>query len=73
MNAGRPVIVSDRVGAAPDLIEDGANGFIYPSGNLDALAARLRQILESPSMRAKMGERGLERILRGISRPIGEA
>ena len=62
MNAGRPVIVSDRVGAAPDLIEDGGNGFIYPSGNVDALASRLYQILESPTVRAKMGERGLQRI-----------
>jgi glycosyltransferase involved in cell wall biosynthesis len=62
MNAGRPVIVSDRVGAAPDLVEDGANGFIYPSGDVAALASRLRQIVESPSLRAKMGERSLKRI-----------
>jgi len=62
MNAGRPVIVSDRVGAAPDLIEDGVNGFVYPSGNVNALASLLCQILESPTLRAKMGECSLERI-----------
>jgi glycosyltransferase involved in cell wall biosynthesis len=62
MNTGRPVIVSDRVGAAPDLVEDGVNGFVYPSGDVDALAARLRQILASPPLRAEMGERSLERI-----------
>jgi glycosyltransferase involved in cell wall biosynthesis len=62
MNASRPVIVSDRVGAAPDLIEDGANGFIYPSGDVDALASRLRQILESPTLRAQMGARSLARV-----------
>jgi len=62
MNAGRPVIVSDRVGAAPDLVEDGGNGFVYPSGDVAALASRLRQLIESPSLRAKMGERSLKRI-----------
>lgn len=62
MNAGRPVIVSDRVGAAPDLVENGVNGFVYPSGDVDELASRLRGILESSALRVKMGERGLERI-----------
>jgi len=62
MNAGRPVIVSDRVGAAPDLIVDGVNGFVYPSGDVNALASRLHQILESSALRAKMGAGSLERI-----------
>ena len=62
MNAGRPVIVSDRVGAAPDLVENGDNGFVYPSGNVTLLASRLLQILQSPSLCAKMGERSLKRI-----------
>ena len=62
MNAGRPVIVSDRVGAAADLVEDGVNGFVYPSGDLGALASRLYEIFESPALRARMGERCLERI-----------
>lgn len=62
MNAGRPVIVSDRVGAAPDLVENGDNGFIYPSGEVPTLASRLLQIIESPHLRARMGERSLERI-----------
>jgi glycosyltransferase involved in cell wall biosynthesis len=62
MNAGRPVIVSDRVGAAADLVEDGVNGFVYPSGDVDALASGLRQMLESPALLAKMGAGSLERI-----------
>ncbi len=62
MNAGRPVIVSDRVGAASDLVENGDNGFVYPSGDVAALASRLLQILESSRLRARMGERSLKRI-----------
>ena len=62
MNAGRPVIVSDRVGAASDLVGNGDNGFVYPSGDVAALASRLLQILESSRLRARMGERSLKRI-----------
>jgi glycosyltransferase involved in cell wall biosynthesis len=62
MNAGRPVIVSDRVGAAPDLVEDGENGFVYPSGDVAALVSKLRRVVESPSLCAKMGQSSLEKI-----------
>ena len=39
--AGLPAIVSDRVGAGPDLVEDGVTGHVYPVGDIDALTARL--------------------------------
>ena len=42
MNASRPVIASDRVGSARDLVQDGGNGFVYPFGDTAALTARLR-------------------------------
>ena len=64
MNAGRPVIVSDRVGAAADLVANGANGFIYPSGAVRILAARLSEVLDSPRLRIAMGEQSLKRISR---------
>jgi glycosyltransferase involved in cell wall biosynthesis len=41
MASGLPAIVSDRVGAGPDLIEDGVTGHIYPMGDLDALTTRI--------------------------------
>ncbi len=37
MNASTPVIVTDDVGCAPDLIENGVNGYIYPAGDVAAL------------------------------------
>src|ERR1700722_10312796 len=64
MNAGKPVIVSDRVGAGPDLIEDGVNGFVYPTRDVAALADRLRRLIDSPEHRAAMGARGLEKVAR---------
>lgn len=64
MNAGKPVIVSDRVGAGSDLIEDGINGFVYPAGDIAALANRLRRVIENPEHRAAMGSRALEKVTR---------
>ncbi len=42
MNAGKAVVVSDRVGCAPDLVIDGQNGRIFPVGNTTALADALQ-------------------------------
>ena len=41
MASGRPVIAGSRVGGARDLIEPDC-GWIFPSGDLDALTAVLR-------------------------------
>ncbi len=47
MTAGRPCIVSDRVGAGPDLIEAGLTGDIFERGNIPALAQLLRRYAEN--------------------------
>jgi glycosyltransferase involved in cell wall biosynthesis len=61
MNAARPVVVSDDVGCAPDLIDDGVNGCIVPVGDVDALARALERVLE-PGVAEAMGQRAFERI-----------
>lgn len=55
MCSGLPVIASDKVGAAPDLIHDGVNGFVFPAGNVELLADRLRRALLDEDMRQRMG------------------
>jgi glycosyltransferase involved in cell wall biosynthesis len=62
MAAARPVIVTDDVGCAPDLIEDGVNGFVYPVGDVNALEHALRRILDQPGAAQAMGQRAFERI-----------
>lgn len=62
MNAARPIVVSDRVGAAADLVADGENGFVYSSGDVAALAAVLTRLVESANLRNKMGAASLARI-----------
>ena len=51
LGAGLPIIASDRVGAAHDLIRDGANGYITPMGDAGALAEALRRLGSSKSRR----------------------
>lgn len=63
MNAARPAIVTDDVGCAPDLIEDGVNGCIVPVGDVGALARALGRVLE-PGVAEAMGQRAFERIQR---------
>jgi len=44
MAAGLPVVVSDAAGCAPDLVEEGANGWTYACGDVAALVDRLARL-----------------------------
>jgi len=41
---GLPCVVSDAVGCAPDMIRDGESGYVYPLGNVEALAAAFAKV-----------------------------
>jgi len=56
MASGLPVIVSDMTGAK-DLIVDGKNGFIVPTGDIDALAEKIQWCKDNPEELIKMGLR----------------
>jgi glycosyltransferase involved in cell wall biosynthesis len=62
MNFSLPVIASDMVGTAPDLVCEGKNGFIYPTGNVEILSEYMGQMLSSPEMVKKMGKFSLLRV-----------
>jgi glycosyltransferase involved in cell wall biosynthesis len=62
MSAGRPVIVSSDWGCAPDLVEDGVNGALFPAGDIDALVSALRTVLSSPGRAEEMGQAAARRI-----------
>ena len=55
MACGTPVIGS-RVGGIPEMIQDGANGFLVPPGDVNALAERLRWFFEYPDKVTYMGQ-----------------
>jgi len=62
MLCGQCAIVSDRVGAKFDLIREGETGFVYPCGNVDALASLLRHILSDRDALHRYGESAKQRI-----------
>lgn len=55
--AALPLVATDGVGAAYDLIEDGLNGFRVPVGDEEALAASLRLLAKDAGLRERMGKR----------------
>lgn len=60
MCSGLPVIVSRGVGAAPDLVRHGQNGFVYETGDVEALTDFLFSIVTSSELRDQMGQASRE-------------
>ncbi len=58
--SGLPLVLSDRVGAAHDLLRDGENGALVPAGDSAAAARALRRLTEDPAALRRAGERSRE-------------
>ncbi|MCA9403228.1 MAG: glycosyltransferase family 4 protein [Candidatus Omnitrophica bacterium] len=63
MVLGKPAVATDIPGP-PEIIEHGKTGFIVAPGDVDAMAARIRELLDDPEQAREMGERGRERAVR---------
>jgi glycosyltransferase involved in cell wall biosynthesis len=61
-----PTIASD-LGALPDLIDDGVNGYRVPLDDVSQLSDRLSSLLGSPRCCKRLGEAGFERVSRGYT------
>jgi glycosyltransferase involved in cell wall biosynthesis len=70
MACGRPAIVSDQVGCAPDLVHEGTTGLAFPCGDRDTLAARIGAMAGNPELSREMGRnaQGLVRAEYSIER-----
>lgn len=82
MACGLPIVVSDAVGCAPDLVIPGRTGEVHPLGDVEALADALARVLEGPAREAAVQAhiaafspaRAAEGILRGLfDSPVGGA
>ena len=60
LNFRLPVVVSNRVGTAKDLVQDGENGYVFEFRNVVNLANRLERCLNSGNTHVAMGERSRE-------------
>jgi glycosyltransferase involved in cell wall biosynthesis len=63
---GKPVVAS-RIGAIPELVEDGGTGLLFEPGNCAELASKLRELVRSPERGQDMGLRGRTRVERELS------
>ena len=52
--AGTPVVTT-TLGAIPEMITDGREGYLIGSGDVDQLAGALLRVLENPELRRAMG------------------
>jgi glycosyltransferase involved in cell wall biosynthesis len=58
--SGTPVVATP-VGAIPDMVRDGQEGFLVPVGDTAALGARLVELLTESDLRERMGRAARER------------
>lgn len=62
MNSGCAVIASHAAGAAPFLIRDGKNGFLYEYGNEESLYRKTRLLLNNNELIKELGIRAYQTI-----------
>ncbi|WP_182113259.1 MULTISPECIES: glycosyltransferase [unclassified Actinotalea] len=60
---GLPVVAYRHAGV-PEAVVDGETGLLAPEGDVGALAAHLRTLLDDPARAAALGAAGRERVLR---------
>jgi glycosyltransferase involved in cell wall biosynthesis len=65
-------VVASAVDGTRDLIEDGVSGYLVPSGNVDAFAERIRELMENPDRARRLGETAHRDVLErfGMARMI---
>lgn len=60
MSAGKPVVTTDAVGAADDLVKNGINGYVVPNNNIEEMYVALKKIIDGgDSLIGKMGNNSL--------------
>lgn len=62
MAAEKPVIASDY-GGLVEIVTDGVEGLVVPTGTIEPLAKAMRALAADPEMRARMGQAGRKRVL----------
>lgn len=68
-----PLVLSDRVGAAADLLRDGENGMLVPFGDADAAADAFRGLAAHGELRRGFGARSRELVSRWGYEPSVDA
>jgi glycosyltransferase involved in cell wall biosynthesis len=62
MICGRAVIVSDACGCAPDLVEEGINGYVFAPSNEDRLSELMAKFVTEEGLAERLGAAGAKTI-----------
>lgn len=60
MACGLPCVVSNRLPASMDLVQDGVNGYVIPYGQWQTFIGRLLQLAQDPDLRSRLGKAATE-------------
>jgi len=60
MSVGKPLVVTDAVGAAPEFVRNGVNGLVVKERNITELFDALSKILADETLQVKMGVKSKE-------------
>ena len=60
MSNGCAVVASNLIGSVPFLINDGANGLVFESGDLDSLEQKVCYLLDNPSKRLEIATKAIQ-------------
>ncbi|CNG43720.1 glycosyltransferase [Mycobacterium tuberculosis] len=71
MGMGLPVVAFDCPHGPGELIDSGEDGLLVPAGDVEALTAALRKLIEDPGLRDRLGERALQSARRHDMARIG--
>ena len=63
---GRPIVTTNSIGCK-DVVDDGVNGFLIPVKDSEALAQKLRILIEDKALRVRMGKASREKAEREFS------
>jgi glycosyltransferase involved in cell wall biosynthesis len=66
MAMGVPVVAS-RVEGVPEVIDDGATGFLFNPGDVDGLANVVIRVLDDPGLLKRVSKRGQRKVLRELN------
>ena len=62
MNSGCAVVADHMMGAAPYLLQDGRNGYLYEDGNLDMLCKKVEILLNNRQECQKLGRNAIDTV-----------
>ena len=60
MGIGKPIVITDAVGAAPEYVQDKVNGFVVQEKNVEKLYEALFKILNNEKLAEEMGKKSKE-------------